>query len=226
MYVWTFWHDKHGQDADYENRLKKLGEDITSVKDFWQVYNWLPYDDLKLKDSFHFFKRGVMPVWEDPRNVTGGSWTFRLAKDKSEPFFKNLLTLAIGEQFADALKGRDDICGLTYSTRFNSNLISIWNRDGNNQESIDGILAVVTATVNSDLIPKEGQYYYKKHSEHAGFHEAVAKANENKAVIGKSEAGKSEAGKSEACKAEAGKAEAGKAEAKDGASAPPAGGGA
>ena len=28
------------------------------------------------------------------------------------------------------------------------------------------------------LRPKEGSYYYKKHSEHAGFHDVVAKAKE------------------------------------------------
>lgn len=62
------------------------------------------------------------------------------------------------------------------SVRFNSNLITIWNRDGNAKESIDGILAVMLKGLSPNLHPKDGSYYYKRHSEHAGFTEVVAKA--------------------------------------------------
>lgn len=54
----------------------------------------------------------------------------------------------------------------------------MWNRDGTNQKSIDGILAVVLDKLSPELKPKEGSFYYKKHSEHAGFSEVVAKAKE------------------------------------------------
>ena len=57
-----------------------------------------------MKDSIHFFKRGVKPVWEDPRNVKGGAWTFRVAKDKSKEFWKELLLFAVGDQFADVIQ--------------------------------------------------------------------------------------------------------------------------
>ena len=71
------------------------------------------------------------------------------------------------------------------SVRFNNNLISIWHRDGANQKSKDGILAVILDNLPSDLEPREGHFYYKRHSEHAGFSEVVAKANEKKADEGK-----------------------------------------
>lgn len=72
----------------------------------------------------------------------------------------------------------DDICGVTYSARFNSNLITIWNRDGSNQKSIDNILATVLEKISPELKAKEGSYYYKKHSEHAGYDEVVGAAKE------------------------------------------------
>lgn len=68
------------------------------------------------------------------------------------------------------------MCGLTLSTRFNSDLIQIWTRDGNNTLTIDGIIKTVMDKLSPELKPKEGSYYYKKHSEHAGFAEAVSKA--------------------------------------------------
>ena len=64
------------------------------------------------------------------------------------------------------------------SVRFNSNLITIWNRDGANEKTKDGILAVVLEKVSPELKPQPRNYYYKKHSEHAGFSEVVARASE------------------------------------------------
>jgi hypothetical protein len=63
----------------------------------------------------------------------------------------------------------DDICGISYSIRFNSNLITVWNRDAEHADGIKRILDTVLAELPQELQPKEGQYYYKKHAEHAGF---------------------------------------------------------
>ena len=71
------------------------------------------------------------------------------------------------------------------SVRFNNNLISIWNRDGSSEKTKDGILAVILEQISTNMKPREGHYYYKRHSEHAGFSEVVAKANEKKADEGK-----------------------------------------
>jgi len=82
----------------------------------------------------------------------------------------------VGEGFDDVVGKGDDICGLSLTTRFTSNLISVWNRDAANEESVRGILEVVLEELPEHLKPKESSYYYKKHSEHAGFKEVVAAA--------------------------------------------------
>ena len=64
------------------------------------------------------------------------------------------------------------------SVRYNSNLITIWNRDGDNQKSIDGILSVMLDKIDPNLKPKDRSWYYKKHSAHAGFNEVVTKTRE------------------------------------------------
>ena len=79
----------------------------------------------------------------------------------------------------------DDLCGLSMSVRFNNNLISVWNRDGANEKTKDGILSVILEQISTNMKPREGHYYYKRHSEHAGFSEVVAKANEKKASEGR-----------------------------------------
>ncbi|KAL6721756.1 hypothetical protein ACLMJK_000861 [Lecanora helva] len=184
-YAWGFYHDKHSDSDNYEGRLTLMKDNIVTVKPFWEVLNSFPLNRLQLKDSVHFFKRGVKPVWEDPRNIKGGAWTFRIPKAHAEEFWKEVLMMAVGEQFADIIQPGDDLCGLSMSIRFNNNLISIWNRVGSNEKTKDGILSVILDQISPDLKPREGHYYYKRHTEHAGFSGVVAKANEKKADEGK-----------------------------------------
>lgn len=63
----------------------------------------------------------------------------------------------------------DQLCGVGLSVRFNSHLISIWHRDASRQKSIDALLATVLEELPDDMTPKPDNYFYKKHSDHAGF---------------------------------------------------------
>ena len=63
----------------------------------------------------------------------------------------------------------DQLCGVGLSVRFNSHLISVWHRDASQQKSIDAILATVLEELPAELKPKPDNYFYKKHSDHAGF---------------------------------------------------------
>jgi hypothetical protein len=53
-------------------------------------------------------------------------------------------------------------------------LISIWNRDASNKASVEAIKAKVLEELPAELMPNANNIYYKKHSEHNGFSEAVA----------------------------------------------------
>ena len=105
-YAWAFYHDKNSASGDYEGRLTVMLENIVTIKPFWEMMNQFPFGNLRLRDSVHFFKRGVKPVWEDPRNINGGSWTFRVPKAQSHDFWKETLLLVVGEQFADVIEPR------------------------------------------------------------------------------------------------------------------------
>lgn len=63
----------------------------------------------------------------------------------------------------------DQLCGVGLSVRFNSHLISIWHRDASKQKSIDALLTTVLDELPAELKPKPDNYFYKKHSDHAGF---------------------------------------------------------
>lgn len=183
VHSWDFWHDRQDRshangdsgagDSTYEDRLEVLAN-VDDVRKFWNVFNNFDISRLQLRDSIHLFHKGVKPVWEDPRNARGGSWTFRAPKAVAADFWKEVCMMAIGEQLQNAVETerttfRDDICGTSLGVRFNSMLIQIWNRDGEHSEGVERILSTVLENLSSELKPREGSYYYKKHSEHAGF---------------------------------------------------------
>ena len=163
-----------GEDDDYSTRLEHLAI-IDDVRKFWNVFNNFDTTRLALRDSVHLFHRAIKPIWEDPRNIKGGSWTFRVPKSLAPAFWQEICMLAIGEQLQAAVEEegrkefRDDICGVSLGVRFNSCLVQVWNRDGGHEKGIERILEVILEALSEDLKPREGSFYYKKHSEHAGF---------------------------------------------------------
>ena len=55
------------------------------------------------------------------------------------------------------------------SVRFNSHLVSVWHRESDKKKSVDRILQCVLENLPAELRPKPDNYFYKKHSDHAGF---------------------------------------------------------
>lgn len=57
-------------------------------------------DKTRRINSIEFFKKGIEPRWEDPKNENGGRLVFQVAKsDKSNEIYTNLVYYLIGEQF-------------------------------------------------------------------------------------------------------------------------------
>ncbi|KAI9743158.1 MAG: hypothetical protein M1818_003453 [Claussenomyces sp. TS43310] len=175
QHYWNVYFDRQNKeqkaDGSYDVTLEQLGSQIESVQEFWRYNNNTPVDQIKMRESIYLFKQGFVPIWEDRRNINGGSWTFRVPKAQGPDFWTRVQVMAIGEKLQSCL----DI-GL--SARFNSHLISIWHRDGSNQKSIDAILATALEELPAELKPKSDNYFYKKHSDHAGFKAPAKEASE------------------------------------------------
>ena len=117
VHAWDFWHDRQDRnkkgsrsssppgESSYEDRLVKMTE-ITDVREFWEMFNNFDVTSLPLRDSIHLFHKGVKPVWEDPRNMKGGCWTFRVPKEKAKDFWKEVCMMAIGEKLQEAVASK------------------------------------------------------------------------------------------------------------------------
>lgn len=84
-------------------QLEQLGSQIESVQDFWRYDNNTPVDQIKMRESIYLFKQGFKPVWEDRRNINGGSWTFRVPKSIGPDVWTRVQLLAIGEKLQSVL---------------------------------------------------------------------------------------------------------------------------
>ncbi|KAH6845458.1 translation initiation factor eIF 4e-like domain-containing protein [Chaetomium sp. MPI-CAGE-AT-0009] len=180
QHYWNVWFDRQqskdqqqqagdNNNGEYHAGLEQLGAPIESVQDFWRYNNNTPVEQIKMRESIYLFKAGFKPVWEDRRNVLGGSWTFRVPKSNGPDVWNRVQLLAIGEKLQSVLEEGDQICGVGLSVRFNSHLISIWHRDASRQGSIDAMVQCVLEELPAELRPKPENYFYKKHSDHAGF---------------------------------------------------------
>ncbi|CAG8976899.1 hypothetical protein HYALB_00003510 [Hymenoscyphus albidus] len=186
-HVWNIYVDRpqkeqqKAADGTYQATLETLIQ-ISSVQAFWQYNNNFPIENLKMRESVYLFKQGFVPVWEDRRNIKGGSYTFRVPKENGPDFWTRVQLMAIGEKLQDALdstKTGDQICGVGLSVRFNAHLISIWHRDASDTKAEEALLKVVLDELPAELRPKDSNYFHKKHSDHAGF---KAPATETKSI--------------------------------------------
>lgn len=125
-FKWMFWAEK-GQQAppkdrsvaseEYLTRPKPLGDQIVSVKEFYQHFNNIPVESLKLRDSIHLFHLGVKPVWEDPRNTRGGAWYFKVSKDSAAQFWHEMCLLAVGDVLQGAVETKRACKPLFFTVR-------------------------------------------------------------------------------------------------------------
>lgn len=114
QHYWNVYFDrqaKEGETGDqYHSGLEQLGTQIESVQDFWRYANNTPVANIGVRESLYLFKSGFRPVWEDRRNVLGGSWTFRFPKSLGPDVWTRVQLLAIGEQLQSVLDdGMDSI---------------------------------------------------------------------------------------------------------------------
>ncbi|KAI8090767.1 translation initiation factor eIF 4e-like domain-containing protein [Thamnidium elegans] len=164
---WTFWYDKFVPNlpaSDYESNLVIISS-VKTVQKFWSVYNNIDGPDkLGFRSNYHFMKKGIKPIWEDPMNEYGGSYNFKLNKKQSPTAWLDILLLLIGENIEDWMKNK--VFGVSVSSRQNADNYQIWTAH-NNKSIQDNI---IRAKLEELLHPADIQsFYFKMHKTHADF---------------------------------------------------------
>ena len=158
---WTFWclhrqhNSKHIGADNYELFIKKVGS-VSTVEDFWAYYcHTKKLNELSQLYDIHLFRDPIRPVWEDPRNLTGGKIALHLKKGFSGRLWEQLVLTMIGEKYEII----QEILGVIVSSRFNEDVISIWIA---NSEEHEILKEFIKKSLN---LPPNTLFEYKAHNQ-------------------------------------------------------------
>jgi hypothetical protein len=119
---------------------------IKTPKDFWTLYNnWNKIGGIITKHLF-IMKEGIMPIWEDPKNINGGCWSFKITEENAEEFWEDLSVYLVTNNICKNIS--DEIVGLSICLKKNNNVvIKIWNTNSTNNS---------LKLINEDILKKWG----------------------------------------------------------------------
>ena len=125
--IWVLWyHDPN--DVNWEIKSYKQVSSISTIGEFWDTYDFL--ENTVIENSMFFIMRkGINPLWEDPQNVDGGCWSFKIQKGNIKKYWSELSIYLLGENIT---KKERLINGLSISPKKTFCIIKIWNSDKKN----------------------------------------------------------------------------------------------
>ncbi|KAH0786362.1 eukaryotic translation initiation factor 4E type 2 isoform X3 [Histomonas meleagridis] len=148
---------QQGNSSDqYEDNIHLLGT-FGTIEGFWSLYSHLKKpNDVSPPTDYHLFRKGIRAIWEDNDNVNGGKWMIRLKKGLASYYWERLILALIGEQFSS------DVNGAVVSVRFQEDIISLWNKTGNDPAIRQEIYRAICTALE---LPPGTKLEYKKHDE-------------------------------------------------------------
>jgi hypothetical protein len=141
-------------DTDWSLKSYKEIYEIDTVEGAIAVTETLP--DVLVKNCMLFImQKGVAPMWEDPKNRQGGSFSYKVANKNVYDVWRHLTYVLVGETISTQQSFVANVTGITISPKKNFCIIKIWMSTCANQNP-----AVVTNLVNG-LVPQG--CIFKKH---------------------------------------------------------------
>lgn len=103
---YTLWFHKLNDD-NWEKKTYRMIYKFNDIEHFWKMYNNLP-----VVNSFLLFlmKEDIFPTYEDPQNISGGCWSYRVQRKDLQNIWKLLCVALIsdnigGEDFKNKITG-------------------------------------------------------------------------------------------------------------------------
>ncbi len=143
---WNVWyhHTKDNWTIDGYKKIYKIDNGL----DFWKLYN--NWESLGGITARHFFlmKDEVKPVWEDPINMKGGCWSYKILDSMAAELWEDLSVLIVTNEL---VQGTTSL-GLSITLKKNNTcVVKIWN-DDSNKNSIKHINKNILKKWGTDII--------------------------------------------------------------------------
>jgi len=121
---WVLWaHLPHNTDWSLKSYIKIL--EVSHVENVIALVNSLP--DQMIKNCMLFFMRkGILPMWEDPKNCEGGCFSFKITNKSIPKVWKNISYMISGESLTNNVNLLKTINGITVSPKKSFCILKIW----------------------------------------------------------------------------------------------------
>ena len=121
---WTFYiHLQNTNDWSYDSYYKILKMDC--LNQVISLNNELGSDILK-KSLIFVMKDDIQPLWEDPMNIPGGSFSFKIHNKDIEYVWRQILYHMIGGELVKDKQILDVINGISVSPKKTFCILKIW----------------------------------------------------------------------------------------------------
>jgi hypothetical protein len=144
--TWEVWYH-HTKDIWTIDGYKSIYK-IDNGLDFWKLYNnWNCIGGVTGKHYF-LMKNDVKPMWEDPQNINGGCWSFKISDNMADELWEDLSILLVTNELIED----SDAVGLSISVKKNNtSVVKIWNTDSS-KHSIKHINKNILKKWKTDII--------------------------------------------------------------------------
>jgi len=128
---WTLWaHLPHNTDWTVNSYINVTT--FATVEETIGVTETLP--QLLVENCMLFLmKEGVKPMWEDPKNRNGGSFSYKVLNKNVHQVWKDLTYVVVGGTISSQQKFVDCVTGISISPKKSFCIIKIWMEDCTNQ---------------------------------------------------------------------------------------------
>ena len=99
--------------------------ELHSVEKVISCMNSVPSQMVKSCMLF-LMRKGINPTWEDPKNVNGGCFSFKVNNNDVYKSWTNLSYLLTGETLSNNHRLQEKISGITISPKKSFCIIKIW----------------------------------------------------------------------------------------------------
>jgi hypothetical protein len=132
MVVWYHQQndDVHWDKGSYTNLCNGLPNKCAeTVSDIAKIY--ASFHNNVTAGMFFVMKKGIFPMWEDPGNVNGGVWSFKIPKQYVNEVWLKLTAEFIGQTLVKDKKMMEYLNGISVSNKISSSVIKIWSKSKN-----------------------------------------------------------------------------------------------
>jgi len=121
---WVLWaHLPHNTDWSLKSYIKIT--EVDTVEKVIAIVNSLP-DQMIQNCMLFFMRKGILPMWEDPKNCEGGCFSFKITNKSIPKVWKNISYMLTGESLTNNKNLLKTLNGITVSPKKSFCIMKIW----------------------------------------------------------------------------------------------------